>query len=87
MKAMKLMKCGRFPIKIHEGKSFLKRFINPHLVDRHRPLVTDTAPTKVANNEHLLLRPPEIVIACKNGRFWVQFEISCSDLISIRGIK
>ncbi len=37
-------------------------------MDRHRPF-TDTAPTKVANNEHRL-RPPEIVIARKNGRFW-----------------
>ncbi|WP_318445873.1 DEAD/DEAH box helicase [Photobacterium leiognathi] len=51
-----------------QKQEFLKRFINPHLVDRHRPF-TDTAPTKVVNNEHRL-RPPEIVIARKNGRFW-----------------
>ncbi|WP_330959582.1 DEAD/DEAH box helicase [Photobacterium sp. 53610] len=47
---------------------FLKKFINPHLVDRHRPF-TETAPTKVAGNEHRL-RPPEIIIARKSGRFW-----------------
>ncbi|TOQ81091.1 ATP-dependent helicase [Vibrio parahaemolyticus] len=47
---------------------FLKKFINPHLVDRHRPF-TSTAPTKVSNNEHRF-RPPEVIIAQKNGRFW-----------------
>ena len=48
---------------------FLNKFITPHLIDRHRPF-TDTAPTKVVNNEHRL-RPPEVIIARKNGRFWV----------------
>ncbi|KHT63093.1 carboxylate--amine ligase [Photobacterium gaetbulicola] len=48
--------------------NFMKKFVNPHLADRHRPF-TDTAPTKVANNEHRF-RPPEIVIARKSGRFW-----------------
>ena len=54
--------------KAHKAE-FLSKFINPHLIDRHRPF-TDTAPTKVVNNEHRL-RPPEVVIARKNGRFWV----------------
>ena len=47
---------------------FLNKFISLHLIDRHRPF-TDTAPTKVANNEHRL-RPPEVIIARKSGRFW-----------------
>ncbi|WP_372881374.1 DEAD/DEAH box helicase [Psychromonas sp.] len=47
---------------------FLSKFIKPHLIDRHRPF-TETAPTKVVNNQHRL-RPPEIIIARKNGRFW-----------------
>lgn len=51
-----------------QKSEFLKKFINPHLVDRHRPF-TETAPTKVASNEHRL-RPPEIIIARKSGRFW-----------------
>ncbi|MCG2836319.1 DEAD/DEAH box helicase [Photobacterium sp. WH77] len=51
-----------------QKSDFLKKFINPHLVDRHRPF-TDTAPTRVASNEHRL-RPPEIIIARKSGRFW-----------------
>ena len=51
-----------------QKSDFLTKFINPHLVDRHRPFI-DTAPTKVANNEHRL-RPPEIIIARKSGRFW-----------------
>lgn len=47
---------------------FLQRFVNPQLVDRHRPF-TDTAPTKIANQVHRF-RPPEIIIAHKKGRFW-----------------
>ena len=54
---------------------FLKRFINPHLVNRHHPF-TDSAPTKVANKEHRL-RPPEIVIARKMVDFRL-FETRCS---------
>ncbi|MBF9000688.1 DEAD/DEAH box helicase [Vibrio nitrifigilis] len=52
-----------------QKNEFLQRFVNPHLVDRHRPF-TDTAPTKIAAHEHRF-RPPEIIIARKNGRFWV----------------
>lgn len=48
---------------------FLTRFVKPHLIDHHRPF-TDTAPTKIASNEHRF-RPPEIIIARKSGRFWV----------------
>ncbi len=47
---------------------FLQKFISLHLIDRHRPF-TDSAPTKVANNAHRL-RPPEVIIARKSGRFW-----------------
>jgi len=47
---------------------FLKHFITPHLIDRHRPF-EETAPTKVIRYEHRL-RHPEIVIANKVGRFW-----------------
>lgn len=50
-------------------RDFLRKFIAPHLLDRHRPF-TETAPTKIVNNEHRL-RKPDIVIARKNGRFWV----------------
>lgn len=53
--------------KTHKS-DFLTKFIKPHLIDRHRPF-TETAPSKVVNNQHRL-RPPEIVIARKNGRFW-----------------
>ncbi len=49
--------------------AFLKKFISLHLIDRHRPF-TESAPTKVANNAHRL-RPPEVIIARKSGRFWV----------------
>jgi DNA repair protein RadD len=44
------------------------QFIQPHLVDRHRPF-TDTAPTKIAQQIHRF-RPPDVVIAHKQGRFW-----------------
>jgi DNA repair protein RadD len=47
---------------------FLNRFIKAHLIDRHHPF-TETAPSKIFNNQHRL-RPPEIVIARKKGRFW-----------------
>lgn len=59
-----------WPLATKTHKSdFLKKFIMPHLLDRHRPF-THSAPTKVVNNQHRL-RPPEIVIARKKGRFWV----------------
>ena len=48
---------------------FLTFFIQRHLVDRHRPFI-DTAPSKVVQQSHRL-RPPDIVIARKKGRFWV----------------
>ena len=51
-----------------QKKDFLAKFINPHLVDRHRPF-TDTAPSKVVKSEHRL-RQPDFVVARKNGRFW-----------------
>jgi DNA repair protein RadD len=53
--------------KTHKSE-FLNRFIQAHLIDRHHPF-TETAPSKVCNNQHRL-RPPEIVIARKKGRFW-----------------
>ncbi|MEH6454165.1 MAG: DEAD/DEAH box helicase [Psychromonas sp.] len=58
-----------WPLATKSQKSdFLNKFIKRHLVDRHRPF-TETAATKVINNQHRL-RAPEIVIARKNGRFW-----------------
>jgi len=51
-----------------QKRDFLKQFIQPHLIDRHRDF-TDSAPTKVIRNQHRL-RHPEIVIAFKDGRFW-----------------
>lgn len=51
-----------------QKSDFLKKFIQPHLIDRHREF-TDSAPTKVIKNQHRL-RHPEIVIAHKDGRFW-----------------
>nr|WP_086937631.1 DEAD/DEAH box helicase [Thaumasiovibrio occultus] len=51
-----------------QKKDLLAKFINPMLVDRHRPF-TDTAPTKVAANAHRLA-PPAIIVAQKQGRFW-----------------
>jgi DNA repair protein RadD len=47
---------------------FLKKFISVHLLDRHRPFI-DTAATKVVKSQHRL-RPPEVIIARKSGRFW-----------------
>lgn len=52
-----------------QKNDFLNKFIRPHLIDRHRPFI-DTAPTKIVKNQHRL-RPPQIVIARKKGRFWV----------------
>ncbi|UJF20057.1 DEAD/DEAH box helicase [Vibrio sp. SS-MA-C1-2] len=58
-----------WPLATKKQKSeFLAKFINPLLIDRHRPF-TDTAPSKVVNAQHRL-HFPEILIARKQGRFW-----------------
>jgi len=64
---VQLHECWQLATKTQKT-AFLQKFISVHLIDRHRPF-TDTAPTKVVNNEHRL-RPPEVIIARKNGRFW-----------------
>jgi DNA repair protein RadD len=51
-----------------QKRDFLQKFVQPHLIDRHREF-NDSAPTKVIKNQHRL-RHPEIVIAYKEGRFW-----------------
>lgn len=51
-----------------QKRDFIKQFIQPHLIDRHREF-SDSAPTKVVRNQHRL-RHPEIIIAHKEGRFW-----------------
>ena len=51
-----------------QKRDFLQKFIQPHLIDRHREFI-DSAPTKVIRNQHRL-RHPEIVVAFKDGRFW-----------------
>ncbi|OOE57141.1 ATP-dependent helicase [Salinivibrio sp. ML323] len=51
-----------------QKQDFLARFVRPHLVDRHRPFDV-TAPTKVTASQHRF-RPPDFVIARKQGRFW-----------------
>lgn len=51
-----------------QKQDFLARFVPAHLVDRHRPFDT-AAPSKVANSAHRF-RPPAIIIARKQGRFW-----------------
>ncbi|WP_087016039.1 DEAD/DEAH box helicase [Thaumasiovibrio subtropicus] len=51
-----------------QKETFLNQFIQPMLVDRHRPF-TDTAPSKVSKQAHRL-QPPAIIVAQKNGRFW-----------------
>ncbi len=52
----------------NQKKAFLAEFIQPMLVDRHRPF-TDTAPSKVVKQSHRL-QPPPIIVAQKEGRFW-----------------
>ena len=47
---------------------FLQKFVNPHLIDRHRSY-TDTAPSKIVANAHRF-RIPQIIIAKKDGPFW-----------------
>ena len=51
-----------------QKREFLTRFIPLHLIDRHRTF-TESAPTKVINQQHRL-QVPDIVIARKDGRFW-----------------
>ena len=51
-----------------QKREFLARFIPQHLIDRHRAF-TDSAPTKVINQQHRL-QTPDVVIARKSGRFW-----------------
>ncbi|PKF60698.1 ATP-dependent helicase [Psychromonas sp. psych-6C06] len=53
---------------VAQKKLFLRQFIQPHLIDRHRPFI-ESAPTKVIRNQHRL-RHPDVVIAHKEGRFW-----------------
>ncbi|MCG6200661.1 DEAD/DEAH box helicase [Psychromonas antarctica] len=58
-----------WPLSTKKHKTeFIRKFISTHLVDRHRPF-THTAATKIVNNQHRL-RPPDIIIARKKGRFW-----------------
>lgn len=58
-----------WPLTTKKQKNdFLQKFVNPHLIDRHRPF-EESSPTKVVNAQHRL-RHPEFVIARKNGRFW-----------------
>ncbi|MDB1123976.1 DEAD/DEAH box helicase [Vibrio algarum] len=47
---------------------FYKRFVRPHLADRHRPF-DESSPTRVVANQHRF-RLPLFVIARKSGRFW-----------------
>lgn len=47
---------------------FKQRFVRPHLADKHRPF-TPASPSKVVENQHRF-RPPQFVIARKDGRFW-----------------
>ncbi len=74
---LKVTYVGQDGAEIHEvwplstkrqKEEFLAKFINPHMVDRHRPF-TDTAPSKIVRAEHRL-RFPDFVVARKNGRFW-----------------
>lgn len=52
-----------------QKKSFLTTFIPPHLIDRHRPF-TSTAVSKIVQSQHRF-RHPDVIVARKNGRFWV----------------
>lgn len=51
-----------------QKETFTKRFVRPHLADRHRPF-TEESPTRVVANQHRF-RLPLFVIARKSGRFW-----------------
>ena len=53
---------------LRQKRAFLAKFIPAHLIDRHRKF-TDTAPTKIVQQQHRL-RFPDVVIAKKSGRFW-----------------
>lgn len=47
---------------------FKQRFVRPHLADKHRAFEA-VSPNKVVDHQHRF-RPPQFVIARKNGRFW-----------------
>lgn len=51
-----------------QKETFKKRFVRPHLADRHRPFA-EASPTRVVANQHRF-RLPLFVIARKSGRFW-----------------
>ncbi|MCG3726649.1 DEAD/DEAH box helicase [Vibrio cincinnatiensis] len=53
---------------IKQKATFKQRFVRPHLADKHRPF-TAASPSKVVENQHRF-RPPQFVIARKEGRFW-----------------
>ncbi|MCG3735411.1 DEAD/DEAH box helicase [Vibrio cincinnatiensis] len=53
---------------IKQKATFKQRFVRPHLADKHRPFTAAT-PSKVVENQHRF-RPPQFVIARKEGRFW-----------------
>ncbi|MCG3760787.1 DEAD/DEAH box helicase [Vibrio cincinnatiensis] len=53
---------------IKQKATFKQRFVRPHLADKHRPF-TAASPSKIVENQHRF-RPPQFVIARKEGRFW-----------------
>lgn len=53
---------------IKQKATFKQRFVRPHLADKHRPF-TAASPSQVVENQHRF-RPPQFVIARKEGRFW-----------------
>jgi len=74
---LKITYIGDDNIQVHEfwaltskkqKQIFNKRFVRPHLADRHRPF-TEASPTRVVKNQHRF-RFPLFVIARKSGRFW-----------------
>lgn len=65
--ALKLTETWQLSTKAQK-KAFLQKFINPHLIDRHRPF-TATAPSKIIAEQHRL-RSPQVIIARKQGYFW-----------------
>ena len=74
---LKVTYLGEDDVQIHEvwplwnkgqKQDFLTYFIAPHLMDRHRGF-TDTAPSKVAAQQHRL-RHPKVIISRRQGKFW-----------------
>ncbi len=51
-----------------QKQRFAKRFVRPHLADKHNPY-NDLTPTSACANQHRF-RFPQFVIARKEGRFW-----------------